>query len=344
MASSPYFYSRAPPNQTTPPRKVCGFMSLPGEVRNMIYGYYFASKFRCEFAAQGRRLDNPQSRTVKPRSALPHTNNASNPFQHTTRKVPKSPPVTVRMPRMLGKYSRVKGLQTNWQSSLFALHLVCKQVNAETTPFLYTKTVFVFDAPKRLEAFLTVLPQEKLSLITKLQLHYNTYGHPARAQDTIWQEKHHDSWLRTCRAASKTLLGLKSLEVWVQVHDCAPKFNLQQKWVAPLLQFRRLKYKPEDLEATTHGYCSRPHPRPRPGLTHVKVHMQTRWSKTPLKDFNGNLPLARASSKLHILFSNAISLSILGFKEKVAMARFNKAWEGEYAMWKHHLQFAPTGW
>jgi len=337
MATSPSLFSRAHPKQKAPPKKVRGFMSLPGEVRNIVYSYYFAPAFRCEFAARGRRLDEPQSRTVKLWPAVLRSNN-SKPFQYITNQKPERP-VTVRISRTLGKYSQVKGLQTNWLSSLYALTLVCKQVYTETTPFLYDKTVFVFDAPKRIAAFLTVLPQKKLSLITKLQLHYDTYGHPVNSRDCIWQDKHHESWVRICRAASKKLFGLKSLELWVHVHDCAPKFNLRQKWLVPLLQFRRLKCTPKSTMDT--GYSLQQH---QPGLVDVKVHVRTRWSKSPLNTFNGNQPLARASKELHSLFSCAIGLAILGSKEKVAMARFEEAWEGEYAMWKHHLQFASTGW
>lgn len=337
VASSSLFF-KVYPSQKAPSKKVRGFMSLPGEVRNIVYGYYFARSIRCEFAAQGRQLDERQSRTVTLVSAHTQPKNYDKPLKYTTKKVPERP-VTIRISRPLGKYNIVKGLQTNWLASLNALNLVCKQVHNETTAFLYDKTVFVFDAPKRIEAFLTILPQTKLGLITQLQLHYDTYGHPARCQDYTWQDKHHESWLRACKAVSKNLVGLRSLEVWVQVHDCAPKFNLRQKWLAPLLQFRRLTYTPESMNDT-----ERSSSRIKQGLVDVKIHFQTRWSKPPLDAFGGNRPLAKASNNLHLLYSQAISLAILGAKEEAAMAKFFKAWDGEYAMWKHHLQYAKTGW
>ena len=34
------------------PKKIHGFLGLPGELRNRIYGYYFEMAFRAEFAAK----------------------------------------------------------------------------------------------------------------------------------------------------------------------------------------------------------------------------------------------------------------------------------------------------
>lgn len=79
-------------------------------------------------------------------------------------------------------------------------------------------------------------------------------------------------------------------------------------------------------------------------LETVKIHIQTRWSKDPLEVFLNNQRLARASTELHVLYGQAVSLAIKGAREEEAMAAFNAAWEGKYKHWKHHLQFAPTGW
>jgi hypothetical protein len=76
----------------------------------------------------------------------------------------------------------------------------------------------------------------------------------------------------------------------------------------------------------------------------VDVYIQTPWSQRPLTAFNNNPGLVRASTELHRLYGQAVSLAIRGAKEEEAMAGFNAAWEGEYAVWRHHLQFARTGW
>jgi hypothetical protein len=124
---------------------------------------------------------------------------------------------------------------------------------------------------------------------------------------------------------------LQKLEFRVFVHDSAPKFSLREIWVMPLLQFRRL----------THFKTSA---KRQSGLQVVEVHVRTRWSKSPLTAFNNNHALAKACTELHRLYGQAISLAIKGAKEDEAMDEFNAAWEGEYAEWRHHLQFTRTGW
>lgn len=140
---------------------------------------------------------------------------------------------------------------------------------------------------------------------------------------------------KACKTASKKLINLQQLQIWVQIHDCAPKFSLREKWIKPLLQFRRLTYGKA---------CTNDHVDNSVLLETVKIHIQTRWSKDPLGMFLNNQRLARASTELHVLYGQAVSLAIKGAREEEAMTAFNAAWEGKYKQWKHHLQFAPTGW
>jgi hypothetical protein len=324
-------FSRARPGQPTP-RKVRGFLALPGEIRNIIYGYYFQDDFRCEFAAEGHQFKQPKSRTVTLWSGLvPLANKQS----QGNAKLKEKQPNTVRISRLLGKYNVINGLRTNWVMSLFPLNLTCKLVYNETIPFLYRKTVFFFNAPNRINNFLNVVSKAKLKHITRLQLHYSTYGHPKSTQDTIWQNKHRQSWKAACKHISKTLLHLQELEIWVHVHENAPKFNLREKWVMPLLQFRRLTCAsmPDEVANTSQA---------RAGSLHiVKIHIRTPCSTY---HFGGNQQMVKASTDLHLLFGEAVSLAILGVKEKAAMAGFTDAWEGKYSQWRHHLGFARTGW
>ena len=151
---------------------------------------------------------------------------------------------------------------------------------------------------------------------------------------------------RACKAASKKLVRLRELEVWVQIHDSAPRFSLRENWVAPLLQFRRLTRSNEPTTKEMAVESAKPtQPTQRQSaLQTVKVQVRTRWSKSPLTAFNNIQGLARACTKLHLLYGQAVSLAILGAKEDKAMAEFNAAWEGEHTVWRHHLQFAATGW
>ncbi|KAF2854837.1 hypothetical protein T440DRAFT_244249 [Plenodomus tracheiphilus IPT5] len=335
MAPSACLFSRARPGQKAPTKKIRGFMSLPGEIRNMIYAYCFLPAFRCEFAAQGTtHFPSPQTRTVK-LWAMP-IYRKDKLYRCTIREEPEDT-VAIRISRPLGKYTVIEGLKTNWLASLCALHLVCRQVNVETTSFLYNKTVFFFDAPKRIDAFLTMVPQTKLKFVTKLQLQYIAYGHPGDTCNRVWQDKHLESWKRACRSAAKRLITLKSLEVWLYVPDMAPKFSLREPWLAPLLHFRRLTLPKSTNDTLTPFIQTR-------NLVHVMVHVRTRLSACSKYHFDGSPALISACTELHVLFGEAINRAILGANEEEAMARFNGAWERKYNRWHHHLQFARTGW
>lgn len=334
MGTEPCLFFRARSGKQTP-KKVCAFTALPGEIRNIVYDHYFEPKFRCEFAAKGCQFKEPENRTVKLWSGL--TNSDGKKFKYDAKVEPEHL-ISIRIARPLGKYNVVKGLQTNWLASIYALSLVCKQVYAETVTFLYEKTTFFFDSPKRINNFLNVVSKPKLEQITKLQLHYITYRDPKSYHDRKWQEKHHNSWTRACKTAAKELSGLRELEVWVHTHDSAPQFNLREKWVAPMLQFRRLTYSSKSTDAPNLSSQS------RTTLNVVNIQIRTRWSKEPLAVFNNNRSLAKACTDLHVLFGKAISLAIMGAKEAEAMIEFDDAWKGRYSVWRFHLQFAETGW
>lgn len=173
------------------PKKIRGFLALPGEIRNQIYDYYFDSERRCEIASKGSQFTQRKPQTVKLSSNLVPRNKTT---PATGVQPITVPPTVVRFSGPLGKYNAVQGLRTNWSGSLSALSLVCKKVSMETAPFLYQKTVFVFDAPKRTENFFKFASSIHMGSITELHLHYNTYGDPWEMKNMIWQEKHSRSW------------------------------------------------------------------------------------------------------------------------------------------------------
>jgi hypothetical protein len=107
-----------------------------------------------------------------------------------------------------------------------------------------------------------------------------------------------------------------------------PRLNLRQKWVAPLLQFRRLTRAPPYSDKSAR-------------LDTVDITFRSGLSDYP---FAGNQELKRANQDLHQLFGEAIRDALLGISEEMAMKAFMEKWEGEYAMWQHHLSFGPTGW
>ncbi|KAF1920204.1 hypothetical protein BDU57DRAFT_591415 [Ampelomyces quisqualis] len=331
METKSSIFSRARAVQSTP-KKARGFLSLPPELRNMIYQYYFEADFRCEIAAKGCDFRVKKTKTVKLWAG------AFQPGTRTLQYIPKpeeSAPITIRISRPLGRYTTVQGLQTHWSSSLFALHIVCRQIYAETVALIYNKTVFVFNAPQRIINFHNVISRPKLEYITSLQLHYSNYGCPGLANDRIWREKHNASWIRACGTASRKMVNLQHLKIWMQVHDVPLRFNLRVLWLLPLLQFRRLTQAPmHGGGGSNSGTDTR-----AIKLVNVDIDFRTRVSN----HFSQSHRLAEANNDLHRLFGEAIRLAILGAKEEVAMAGFTTAWEGEYAMWQHHLGFAKTG-
>ncbi|KAL1642866.1 hypothetical protein SLS61_009496 [Didymella pomorum] len=207
----------------------------------------------------------------------------------------------------------------------------------KTLPLLYNQITFIFEAPRRVENFLRRMPQAIHNSVTKLHLYYTTYGSPAAASDVTWQEKHIESWARACKAAAKSLTCLRELNVDVWINEDAPKFNLRQKWLQPLLQFRRLTCDTQKDESPVGTSLVK---RPKT-LTAVQVRLKTRlWAH----DFNYNPPVAKACKDLHRLYGIGISKAMLGAKEDEAMDLFKKGWEGKHKKWRHHLGFASTGW
>jgi hypothetical protein len=135
---------------------------------------------------------------------------------------------------------------------------------------------------------------------------------------------------------SKSLTSLRRLDVTVWVNEDAPKFNLRQKWLQPLLQFRRLSQNVD--KASVPGHTTDQKLRT---LKLVTVNLRSRlWRR----HFDGNTQLKFACKDLHRLFGLGISRAILGSKEDEAMSEFNAAWDGVYKMWQYHLNLAKTGW
>ena len=213
-------------------KKIRGFLGLPGELRNRIYGYYFTEDFVVEIVAKGTQLVQDPFKTAKLSMTI------YCPPKSKRRSKAKAP-ITLRFSRKLGHYKRVDGVETEWHTSLPALPLVCKLVHHETIVYLYHKSTFVFDAPHRIQSFVKSVPNVNLTHIKKLHLHYNTYSQPGCLEHRIWQEKHLTSWTKACRTLSKTLVNIEELRVWIR-HSSRVWMDLKEPYIRPLLQFRRL--------------------------------------------------------------------------------------------------------
>lgn len=311
------------------------FLSLPGEIRNAVYQHYFEDTYQCELVGRGRDFDAHAPKTVKLLSNSSQARQAKPKIRTKSANHTAPSPLTHRFPQS----STHPGSRTfhGWLRSRCALILVCKQVCAEALSLLYPRITFVFAAPRHIINFLHRLPLQGQASVTKLHLHYATYGSPAAVDDVIWQQKHLESWNRACKAAAKSFIHLRELEVQIRLYEDAPKFNLRQKWLQPLLQFRRLNCDSRKAKSTdSQSWDTMPRT-----LQTVSVMVRTRlWAH----DFEGNIHVARACRDLHELYSLGICKAILGAKEEEAMSLFNKGWFGKHRNWQHHLGFARTGW
>lgn len=323
------------------PKKIRGFLGLPGELRNHVYRYYFEAVFCVEFAAKGVIFDKPRPKTVKlclNLVALGYRDENNLCAEYLQRDIRQR---NIRQPRLLGHYTRVNGIFTDWFNSLSALLLVCKQVHRETVRLLYQNTRFAFQAPKRIRNFLNHVSNTNLSYITKLDLHYDNYGEPYEARDRQWVTKHVNSWTSACRAASKALLGLRELNCRIQDNSSNSIFSLRQDYLQPLLQFRRLsRRKRNTQDSIVNDPDNNPEGQPS-CLSTVNVHFRTQASRRYL--LRRPRELKDASLELHDLFGAAISRAILGWTEEDAMADLRAAW-GKHKEWHHHLRYLETNW
>lgn len=337
MEPTTSLFARARPKVSLPKsQKKPGFFDLPGELRNRIYQYYFQGTYRCELIGASYDLLTATPTTIK----LLSNNSAPKSHRRAREKVPEpNKQVVVRFPRRRRSTSAIQTPRLqDWLNSHGALILVCKQVHAETVPLLYRRITFVFEAPRRIAGFLSKIPQHNHSHVTSMHLHYSTYGSPEAASHVVWQQKHLESWTRACKAAAKSLTCLRELEVFVWINEDAPKFNLRQKWLQPLWQFRRLACGDHAHRGSTGGM---PIPEKTHTLTTVKVRVKSRAWPRRLSMVG---QLADACKHLHRLYGHGISKAILGAKEEEAMAAFKQAWNERYYIWQHHLGFANTGW
>jgi hypothetical protein len=319
--------------EKTKAKKTRGFLDLPGEIKNRIYQYYFQDTYRCELVGEGCDFNPTAVKLLSyPRLHQPHLGVQLD-------KAKAGGPVAIRFPRLRRPHrapSTGSRINRGWLNPHGALILVCKQIHVETLALLYCQITFVFEAPRRIANFLHRLPKQNHDNVTKLHLYYSTYGSPDSAGDVIWQDKHIKSWSRACKAIATSLSCLRELEIDIWINDYAPKFNLRQKWLKPLLHFRRLT-----CDYSHGGLPGESTDQKLHTLEKVSVRVRTRLFT---HDFDMNAPLCKACKHLHKLYGLGISRAILGAKEEEAMAKFNTAWGKKYKIWQHHLGFARTGW
>jgi hypothetical protein len=350
MAANTSLFSRARPAGKPVENKTGGFLALPGELRNDVYKHYFPDDFRCEIVSKGTDFDPAGYKRMKLGMIPVSVNWAGSVFtvpgEQLVPRVQWQPfrpreSTTIRLSRRLGqtKDTRVDALRTNWSVSLpIALMFVCRDVYRESIVLLYERTTFVFNTPNRINNFLNAFPSINLGLVTRLELHYTSYGSQPTTEGKDFRQAHLAAWTKACRAVVKQLPGLRELHIWMHVTASPLYFDLRQEWLAPLLPFRRACLMKQIPHVEAHS--QRPVAVPK-GLIKANVYFDTFYSRPGC--FR-NFELSAASIELHRLFGNAIALALQGASEEDAMAEFQAAWEGKYVRWWHHLRFSTTGW
>ncbi|KAF2178586.1 hypothetical protein K469DRAFT_718120 [Zopfia rhizophila CBS 207.26] len=319
-------------------RKIRGFLGLPGELRNSIYSFYFEGEFHVEIAAPGTNFTPKEPNTTG--MCLATVNKDSQIYKHHEKKGLENISSTLRMPRKLGRYTRVDGGKTNWTNSLSALILVCSQVHTEVIALLYSNTTFAFAAPRRIMNFLEVLPKQNLALITKLHLHYATYNCPYLSSHVVWQDKHTACWSDTCKHASRKLVNLQELQFWLHVTVTPLYFDLCQYWIEPLLHFRRLTRSRTAKDNASSSISDSTRQSFSIGPLDIKIHFSTYYNRPFIFSHSR---LADACADLHRLFAEAIRRRVMGWAVEDAMVDYREAWVGKYSEWQHHLNFSPPG-
>jgi hypothetical protein len=189
-------------------------------VRNKIYQHYFADDAIIELLSKSSHYDIPK---VKGST------------HHNTTRV-------IRCGEPLGSYSRVLGLNTKWDTSASALHLVNHRVYFESLTVLYGSVVFFFQAPTQILTFSKIVGRSKLPWIKRLHFDQHTYSHPRALEDEKWREKNKASWSRTCAFLSRGMPSLEELHINMILTDSPLRFSFGESWAVPLFEFGMLSH------------------------------------------------------------------------------------------------------
>lgn len=187
----------------------CLFLALPGEIRNRIYEYVFGTEYTVAIRPHGtvtsshpmcegsiKKSNPPKAQRV----LCVRSKQASSTLRtfHYSKK-----PGTKPLP----------GVGVRWGSSPTSLLLSCKRVGDEAAGFLYSNTVFFFEDPRRIAAFIETARARDLHQITKVKLFIQAYGIPCASDDTRWEDKHVDRWTRTLGAVVESMPNIEALEL-----------------------------------------------------------------------------------------------------------------------------------
>lgn len=215
-----------------PKRERTTFMSLPAEVRNVIYDYAMPRrKYRIQHIPRKdqRPTELTYSTIVNGRVGGPRLTakegirrrdfDLGNPWQKDQISLP------FRHPR-----------------GPAALLLVNKQINIDTTGILYGRNTFSFSAMRPMKKFLDSLRPETRSMVRNLEIIHHTAGDPVWTRDQIFKDRHDACWDSLCCQIRDQCNQLHSLAIDLTIKDIPFIMGPHANWMGPLYYFYDLEH------------------------------------------------------------------------------------------------------
>ena len=188
-----------------------GFLDLPGEIRNRIYILVFPEKQLL------LRYSHPKKPSNGPSGRTREASNKRSTQLHTI-LVPAHGPCG------------------HSQEVIFSAQLlrVCREIQEEALPLLYTSVALHFESTKAINCFLSVASSRGMEQITKVAIIQPGYGEPHFTRNTIWKAKHDQRWLSTCKRIAQKMTGIQHLRLCLEICDWPCQLNLSADWAKPL--------------------------------------------------------------------------------------------------------------
>ncbi|RMZ78184.1 hypothetical protein DV738_g3967, partial [Chaetothyriales sp. CBS 135597] len=170
-----------------------GFLSLPPEIRNKVYGHIVPSS---RVLIVG---NHPQKEVEQYKK------------KHKCQRAPK---FRYRLNSLMLSNGDAQAV-----ADAAAFLRVCRVVRSEITSLLYNSTSFCFTTIKPINKFLNALSEDAKRHITQIEISYSAYGEPVWTKDEYWKMKSDWKWTMVCTRIEKELVGLRSINLSLHMSD-----------------------------------------------------------------------------------------------------------------------------
>lgn len=199
------------------------FLELPGEIRNLIYGYVFPR----ELYEIGCLSKKAKSLTYR--------------FGTQPLKGPRLDPSVDRRRRLLDYPRRIRSNERvpvyELSAGPAAILLTCKQIHEEASSLLYVNSTFTFSSLRALSTFLNTIRTSCKQSIRSLHLKHYTAGNLGLTETNKGTEKYDQKWLDLCLKIRDELCNLKELSIVLTLNDTPLYFGEEAAWKAPVFAF-----------------------------------------------------------------------------------------------------------